>query len=87
MKVLYLGEGENLTLYDIEDLLDDFIQSGVNPEELKRLAYSLDKQGFHMGRGEFGNYTVICLNLPTHTITVQAKKMAYEGLSELSYPG
>jgi len=86
MMVLYLSEGEDLGVMKMETLLNNFVTSGLPPEELKNVIFDMDAQGFHIGRHDFGAYFVIALDLPHHTISVQAKsKPAFKGAKDYSH--
>ncbi|MCH7605133.1 hypothetical protein IID24_04075 [Patescibacteria group bacterium] len=74
MKVLYLSETEGLQVLSLENVLDKFVKTGINPIDLKDMIKSIDAQGFFIGNSIFGSYTVICLGLPNYTISIQARE-------------
>ncbi len=84
--VLYLSERESLGVFPLEKLLDNFLQDGALPEELKTVVHSLDIQGFCIGSHNFGCYAIINLDLPKFTISIKPKdKTALKGATDYSH--
>ncbi len=79
MKVLYLSEGEDLVVLPLGTLLSNFNNSGVNVKDLKDMLADVEAQGFHIGLVNGFKVAVICLDLPSATITVTPKRKEKNG--------
>ena len=86
MKVLHLSETKSLRVLDITTVLDEMLNDGATPKQLKYLAESLDAQGFDIGKIDGVSYAVIQLELKDFTISIQTKdKPAFKGAKDYSH--
>ena len=79
MNVLYLTETKSLRVLPLETVLDEMLNDGATPGNLKYLAQNLDAQGFDIGKIDGISYAVIKLNLPESNILILSDK-ELEGL-------
>ena len=86
MNVLYLTETKSLRVLPLETVLDEMLNDGATPGNLKYLAQNLDAQGFDIGKIDGVSYAVIQLELKDFTISIQTKdKPAYKGAKDYSH--
>ena len=86
MKVLYLSETKSLRVLDITTVLDEMLNDGATPGNLKYLAQNLNAQGFDIGKIDGVSYAVIQLEFTDFTISIQAKdKLAYKSAKDYSH--